>query len=80
MLPKDEIELHRLADLLRDIDAKLERGSPLREGLVKAGLALHIVFIEGKRLDLERTFSQLDAPLTEAQMAHLKSLGIDPEL
>ena len=77
MSPKDETELHRLADLLRDIEAKLERGSPLREGLVKAGLALHTVFIEGKRADLERTFSRLGTPLTEAEIAHLKSLGID---
>jgi len=40
MSPHDEKELHRLADMLRDIDTILQRDSPLREGLKKAGLAL----------------------------------------
>jgi hypothetical protein len=77
MSPIDETELQRLTDMLRDIDGKLEGSSPLREGLVKAGLALHRVFMDGKREDLERTFSSLEMPLTEAETAHLKSLGIE---
>jgi hypothetical protein len=41
MKPSDEIELHRLSDMLQAIDRNLERTSPLREGLQKAGLATH---------------------------------------
>ncbi len=53
MTNEDKIELHRLTKMLREIDAKLESGSVLREGLVKAMLFLEIGFTEGFRQDVE---------------------------
>ncbi len=40
MTEADERELHRLSEMLRQIDGTLGQGSPLREGLQKAGVAL----------------------------------------
>jgi hypothetical protein len=51
----------------------------LREGLVKAGLALSVAFIDGRRGWIENAYAHLDDPLSEAQRAHLISLGIDPD-
>jgi hypothetical protein len=65
--------------MLQAIDRNLERTSPLREALQKAGLALQLGFIHGLRPDIERHYQQLDTPLTETQQKHLRSLGIDPE-
>jgi hypothetical protein len=72
MTPQDEKELHRLADMLRDIDSTLPRESSLREGLKKAGLALSIAFIHDFRPEIEQQFMSLGAPLTEAERARLK--------
>ena len=64
--------------MLATIDASLPESSPLREGLVKAGLALSIAFIDGRREWIENTYAHLDDPLSEEQRAHLIKLGIDP--
>jgi len=77
--PTDEKELRRLAEMLRDIDARLERDSPLREGLTKAGLALTSAFIHDLRPEIERHYGQIGAPLTETQRSHLLSMDIDPD-
>lgn len=79
MTPDDEIELHRLSDLLQQIDGSLEPNSPLREALVKAGLALGLGFIHGWRPEIERIYRMREEPLTEAERTHLRSLGIDPD-
>ena len=79
MTPQDEKELHRLADILRDIDAALPRESPLREGLKKAGLALSIAFIRDLRPEIERQFMRLGTPLSAAECARLGMMGIDPD-
>jgi hypothetical protein len=60
MTPQDEKELHRLTDMLRDIDTKLQQESPLREGLKKAGLALSIAFIHNLRSEIESHYAALD--------------------
>ena len=60
MTPQDEKELHRLTDMLRDIDANLQKDSPLREGLEKAGLALSVAFINNLRPEVERIYSALE--------------------
>jgi hypothetical protein len=49
MSPADEQELGRLSALLESIDGTLPGGSPLREALVKAGIALGIAYIDGRR-------------------------------
>jgi hypothetical protein len=61
MTPQDEKELHRLTDMLRDIDAKLQRESPLREGLKKAGLALCASFIHNLRPEIEQDYVALNS-------------------
>lgn len=79
MTPADEQELRRVSALLAAIDAILPEASPLREGLVKAGLALGIAFIDGRRSWIEDTYTHLDDDLSEVQRNHLASLGIDPD-
>jgi hypothetical protein len=75
----DENELNRLAAMLETIDRSLERGSPHREALKKAGIALSLGFIRGLRSDIERQFQQLGTPLTDAERTRLSSMGLDPE-
>ena len=65
--------------MLEAIDQSLSESSPLREGLVKAGLALSIAFIDGRREWIENGYTHLNDPLTEEQRTHLAKLGIDPE-
>ena len=79
MIATDERELHRLAAMLETIERTLEPASPLREALQKAGLALNLSFVSGLRADIERQFEMLGTPVTDADRAHLRSLGIDPE-
>jgi hypothetical protein len=79
MTTSDEKELHRLAAMLETIDGSLERSSPLREALQKAGIALSLGFIRGLRPDIDRQFDQLGTPLTGSERARLRSMGIDPE-
>ena len=79
MSPGDEQELHRVSALLVEVDKLLPEGSLLREGLVKAGLALNIAFIDGRRRWIEDTYAHLDDDLTDEQRAHLIRLRIDPD-
>ena len=80
MTASDEKELDRLSAMLEEIDHGLDRGSPVREALQKAGIALSLGFIRGLRSDIERQFEQLGTPLTDSERARLRSLGIDPEI
>jgi hypothetical protein len=79
MTPTDEGELARLSEHLRIIDSRLESDPSAREALQKAGIALIITFLHGRRQELEEWYRTIDAPLTEAQRTHLRRLGIDPE-
>ena len=49
MTASDEKELDRLSAMLEEIDHGLERSSPVREALQKAGIALSLGFIRGLR-------------------------------
>lgn len=49
----DEKELHRLSDMLREIDRHLDNASPGREALMKAGIALSYGFMNGLRSKIE---------------------------
>jgi hypothetical protein len=80
MSPDDEQELRRVSELLKETGKTLPDGSPLREGLVKAGLALSIAFIDGRRGWIEAAYAQLDDELTDEQRAHLIRLGIAPDV
>jgi hypothetical protein len=77
MTEADAKELHRLADMLHRIDCQLAASSPLREGLVKAGLALSLAFLHGLRPDLEGFYDKLGSPLTDSDRQHLLNMGID---
>lgn len=78
MKPSNEKELHQLAEMLRELDERLERVS-LLHGPVKAGLASTTAFVNDLRLVIERQYDQVGAPLTETQHAHLLSMGINPD-
>jgi len=75
----DEQELHRLAAMLETIDHDLERGSPQREALKKAGLALCLSFARGLRPEIEKLFEQLGKPLSDSERKQLRGFGIDGE-
>jgi hypothetical protein len=77
MTQQDEDELHRLSAMLESIDRQLDSGSVLREALEKAGLALILIFITGLRSKVETDYKQ-PVNLTDAQLTHLRSLGIEP--
>jgi hypothetical protein len=79
MRPTDEKELYRLTNMLRDIDATLQRGSPLREGLKKSGLALICAFSHDLRPEIEEQFMKLGTALTQKERARFKKLGVDPD-
>ena len=78
MSPADEQELHRVSALLAEIDRSLPDRSPVREALLKAGIALSIAFIDGRRSWIENRYVHLGDDLTDEQRAHLIALGIDP--
>jgi hypothetical protein len=75
----DEEELDRLSALLEAINQSLPESSPLQEGLAKAGLALSIAFVDGRRGWIENVYAHLDDPPTDEQRARLLRLGIDPD-
>ena len=78
MNPDDETELSRLSNLLGSIDELLPRNAPEREALMKSGLALIQEFLRGNRAGIEDSFANIGASLTQEQVAHLISLGLDP--
>ena len=79
MTPENETELHRLADMLEQIDKTLPDDSQLHEALQKAGYSLSYSFIDGRRRDIEEMYSSQDAELSPYQREHLESLGINPD-
>jgi hypothetical protein len=79
MSKDDEIELHRLCGMLRQVEKGLDSKSPLREAVSKASLGLSLAFIHGLRPKMEDWALGIGRPLNEEQQAHLRSLGIDPD-
>ena len=59
MTQADETELHRLRDMLQAIEGRLGTGSPLKEALRKAGIALAFSFIQGSRSKIEFEYESL---------------------
>lgn len=76
----DETELNRLCNLLKCVDERKAISSAEREALQKAALALHRVFIAGNRARIEEGFAMIGQPLLESERAHLRSLGVDPDV
>jgi len=74
----DESELSRLSELLGRIDKRLPQNAAEREALIKAGLALIREFVRGNRRGIEEWFASSGARLTEEQIRHLVSLGLEP--
>lgn len=79
MKPEDEAELHRLCDLLRDVTKQLGPKSPMTEAVIKAAFGLSLAFMHGLRPKIEDLALGVGRPLTSEQLAHLRSLGIDPD-
>jgi hypothetical protein len=79
MTPEDESELHRLTNMLSEIDASLPEFSPLREALQKAGYAISYSFMDGRRSHIENIYDNVEAELTDEEREHLRSMGIDPD-
>ncbi len=79
MTEDDETELHRLCDMLREVHHGLDKESPLREAVTKAGLGLSLAFMHWHRLKLEALAAGIGRPLDEAQREQFRTLGIDPD-
>ncbi len=78
MSQKDDAEAERLIKMLQALNTGLPVESPTREALQKAALALSLSFMHGMREQVEEMYGSINAPLTDAQKSHLKSLGIEP--
>jgi hypothetical protein len=76
MTAEDDEELGRLCGLVAEADKLLPAGSAVREGLKKSALALQLAFASGLRTKIEQTYDEMDLPLSDSQIAHLKSLGL----
>lgn len=79
MTNNDETELHRLCEMLRQVEKGLNAESPLREAVKKAALGLSLAFIHGFRERIEHLAENLGRELNDSEKDHLRSLGIDPE-
>ena len=79
MTQEDEAELHRLCDLLRVVAKQLGAESPLTEAVEKAAFGLSLAFMRGLRPEIEYLALGVGRPLSESQLQHLRSLGIDPD-
>ena len=79
MTTEDEEELDRLRGMLRSIDGRLDAGSPLREALEKAGIALIVAFLHDLRAEVERYYAAKGEPLGDDELSRLRSLGIETE-
>jgi hypothetical protein len=77
MSESDDIELRRLCQALERLDKLTESGSLEREALRKAGFALHLIFFDERRKEIERLYE--NPPLTEEQRARMISYGINPD-
>ena len=77
MNKKDEAELHRLTDLLSEINNKAELTADQREALKKGALALSVSFIHGHRKEIEEIYDNLDEKLTLEQKHYLRSFGLN---
>jgi hypothetical protein len=76
MTETDDIELRRLCSVLEQLEKLATKtGSVEREALRKAGFALHLCFADDRRRELERLFE--NPPLTEAERARARQMGID---
>ena len=79
MTQEVEAELHRLCELLRGVAKQLGTESPLIEAVEKAAFGLNLAFIRGLRPEIEDLALGIGRPLSESQLQHLRSLGIDPD-
>ena len=77
MSESDDIEVRRLCQALERLEKLTEPGSLEREALRKAGFALHLVFFDERRKEVERLYK--NPPLTEAERARMISYGLDPD-
>ena len=73
----DEAELHRLTDLLSEINNKGELTADQKEALKKTALALSVSFIHGHRKEIEDIYENLDGQLTPEQKHYLRSFGLN---
>ena len=72
---ENEQELTNICDLIRQIAAKAASSAEELEALKKAALALHMVCAAGLWAELTKRYGELDAPLTDAERAHLEHAG-----
>lgn len=79
MNPDDEKELHRLSDLLHDIDRTLAADAPQREALMKAGLALGMIFLQSARGEVERIYEGIGQPVSKPKRKAVKSKTAKPK-
>jgi len=80
MSPEDEQELHRLCEILRDVERALDANSPQREAVTKAALGLSLAFMRNLRPEIENLALGVGRPLDDEQRAHLWKMGIDPDV
>jgi hypothetical protein len=75
MTKSDGSEVRRLSRILEQFDKQTKPGSVEREALRKAGFALHLCFIDGRRKELELLYE--NPPLTKAERERARKMGTD---
>jgi hypothetical protein len=76
---EDEQELLRLTGMLKRVAESLGPSTEFREALQKGALALTVTWLRGLRSEVERLYSHPGTTLSEAERAHLRRIGIDPD-
>ena len=77
MTESDDKEVRRLCRALEHLDRQTSPDSVEREALRKAGFALHLVFLDGRRQELERLYA--NPPLSERERERMRNQGIDAD-
>jgi hypothetical protein len=75
MTDSDDNEVRRLCIALERLEKLTEKGSIEREALRKAGFALHLAFMDGRRKEVERLYE--NPPPTEEELERIRKYESD---
>ncbi|MCR9118408.1 MAG: hypothetical protein NXI22_15845 [bacterium] len=75
----DEAELYRLTDLLKTVEQECDITHDQSRAIKQAAIALSLLFIDGRRQQVEAMVDGVESGLTDAQRSHLRELGLDAD-
>jgi hypothetical protein len=72
MKKEDEVEAYLSTEMLKSVDGPLGPSCPYLQALMKSALALHHIFIHGRRSKIEQQFDEIGKPLSAREIADLR--------